>query len=255
MGIVRYCAKLEYLGTNYFGWQRQPHSEPTIQTIVQNALSQVAHHPVSVICSGRTDRGVHAKGQIIHFDSSAERTIKNWVDGVNSLLPDDISVQFVHLVDKDFHARYSACERTYQYVILNQLQPSALFANRACHISQPLDIEVMKQASQCLIGTYDFSAFRASGCQAKSPIKTMKNIVIECQENIITFDFKANAYLYHMIRNICGALVAIGQHKHPPEWLSMILQNKNRCLAPPMLPACGLYLTQINYPDIFKIPQ
>ena len=246
----RYVAKVEYIGTNYFGWQSQSHSEPTIQTTIQKALSQLANHPVTIFCSGRTDKGVHAKGQIIHFDSSSKRSIDNWLSGGNRLLPDDISLQTVQCVDADFHARYHAYERCYEYLILNQPQPSALYAKRAYYMPHCLHLEAMQQAANYLIGKHDFNAFKASGCQAKSTVKTMKEIAITKQDSLVSIHFRADAYLYHMVRNICACLLAVGRQRHTPQWLQYILQGKDRTLAPAMLPAHGLYLSSVHYPSI-----
>lgn len=246
--VQRYLAKVEYVGSHYFGWQRQAHCEPTIQTTLEKALSQLANHPITVFCSGRTDKGVHAKGQMIHFQSPAKRSQDNWLRGTNRLLPDDICLQSIDYVDQNFHARYSAYERCYEYLILNQQPPSALYAQKAYHVPHALDINAMQEASHHLIGIHDFSAFRASGCQAKSPVKTLRNIRIDSTPPWISIHFTADAYLYHMIRNICACLVAIGKKKHPPLWLKDIRQGKDRSLAPAMLPAHGLYLSSVHYP-------
>lgn len=245
----RYAALVDYIGTNYQGWQNQKHSTATVQYQVQQALSNIADHPVKVTCSGRTDTGVHASAQIIHFDSNANRSLDNWNLGANRYLPNDIAIRDTILVDNNFHARFDAIRRHYEYYIYNSIHPSALYANRTTYIAHPLDIQAMREAANQLIGNLDFSSFQASGCQAKSPIRHMTHISIKQKDPIIKFCFSANAFLHHMIRNIMGCLIDIGKKRHSTDWINAVLHTKNRSKATVTASANGLFLSQIDYQE------
>ena len=201
---------IEYDGTAYVGWQRQK-SGTGVQERVERAIEKVANQPVEIVCAGRTDTGVHATGQVVHFDTEAERTARGWLLGVNSNLPDDINATWARPVQNEFHARFSATSRSYRYLILNQLCRSALYRHRAWWVYEPLDEAAMRDASQILLGEHDFSAFRAAGCQASTATRTISDLSIERHGHWIIINVTANAFLQHMVRNITGTLVAIGK--------------------------------------------
>lgn len=246
---MRYAAKIEYDGTLYHGWQYQNETLPTVQLVVERALSKVADHFVRVNCAGRTDAGVHARGQIIHFESDADRTERAWLYGANANLPHDVAIHWIKPVADDFHARFSAIARRYEYTIYNQPIRPAIFRNTVTWQCLPLDETRMQQAADSLLGEHDFSSFRASGCQAKSPIKTIEFLNIKRQGDIVTLDIKANAFLHHMVRNIAGTLMAIGCEKEPVSWVDKLLKSKNRADGGVTALASGLCLTEISYKD------
>ena len=250
---MRVALGLEYDGTAYNGWQRQ-HSGEGVQAPVESALAAVAAHPVEVTCAGRTDAGVHATGQVVHFDTESRRSDRGWVLGANSNLPDDISVLWAHEVGDDFHARYSATARSYRYLILNRLQRSALQRHRAWWMHQPLDADRMHRAAQVLVGEHDFSAFRAAGCQASTPMREVGSIAVSRDGHWIGIDITANAFLMHMVRNITGTLAAIGRGDEPESWLEAVLKGRDRCAAGVAAPAHGLTLVRVTYPPRFGIP-
>jgi tRNA pseudouridine38-40 synthase len=250
---MRIALGIEYDGTAYNGWQRQK-SGIGVQSLVEDAIGAVADHAVEAVCAGRTDAGVHGSGQVIHFDSVASRTSRGWLLGVNSNLPADISANWLAFVDDRFHARFSAESRTYQYLILNRLLRSALYRNRAWWVHRPLDIERMRQAGDSLLGEHDFSAFRAAGCQAKTPLREMRAIGIDRHGDWINLTFTANAFLQHMVRNIVGLLVAIGSGDSPVSRASEVLAGRNRRAADVAAPAHGLTLTGVKYPAEFDLP-
>ena len=245
---MRIALGLEYKGTNYHGWQRQD-GLATVQGEVEQALSQVADHNVEVFCAGRTDVGVHAKGQVIHFDTEAKRKLDAWVSGGNSYLPHDISILWAKEVDAEFHARFSAMARNYRYLIYNYKIRSALYADQVAWHVKELDEKRMLEAAQYLIGEHDFSSFRGCDCQAKTPMRNVQQIKIKRQNRLIILDIKANAFLMHMVRNIAGLLMAIGGHKQEPIWAKQVLEACDRRVAGITAPACGLYLTRVHYPD------
>ena len=244
---MRYAAKIEYDGTHYHGWQYQNETLATVQLEVERALSKVANHFVRVNCAGRTDAGVHASGQIVHFESDAKRSARAWIFGSNANLPRDIVIHWVKQVPNDFHARFSAIARCYQYTIYNNPIRPAIFRHSVTWQCLPLDEALMQQAANSMLGEHDFSSFRASGCQAKSPIKTIEYINIHRQGDIITLHIKANAFLHHMVRNIAGTLMAIGAKKEAVSWVSELLKAKNRADGGTTAPAAGLTLTEISY--------
>ena len=244
---------IEYDGTSYNGWQRQK-TGLGVQQRLEEALSLVANEQVEVTCAGRTDTGVHASGQVIHFDTSAGRSDRGWLLGANSNLPPDISVTWVKPVGDDFHARFSAVSRSYQYLILNRLQRSALHRERAWWVHQPLDERRMHAAAQSLLGEHDFSAFRAAGCQASSATRDVTAIAVTRSGHWVTLDVTANAFLMHMVRNITGTLAVIGRGEAPVEWLAEVLENRDRTAAGVAAPPHGLTLVDVAYPASFGIP-
>lgn len=251
---MRIAIGIEYDGTAYNGWQRQ-RTGAGIQQRVEQALSEVSNEAVEVVCAGRTDAGVHATGQVTHFDTHAQRSPRGWLLGANSILPDDISVTWVQPVGEEFHARFSAVARSYRYVILNRLVRSALQRNRAWWVYQPLDDRAMHEAAETLIGEHDFSAFRAAGCQASSPIRQIDAISVTRDGDWLYLDVTANAFLQHMVRNITGTLVVIGSGERPPDWSADVLQSRDRKRAGMAAPAHGLTLVQVTYPDnLLTIP-
>lgn len=252
----RIALGVEYIGTAYSGWQSQHFDQlPTIQDKVEKAIAHVADHPVQVICAGRTDAGVHAKGQVVHFESTAIRNERNWILGINSHLPSDISVHWARQMPDDFHARFSAIARQYQYHIYNHPFRSALYYRRATWVYLPLDVTQMQKAVHYFIGEHDFSSLRAQYCQAKSPIRKIEAINIEQHEDLIILTIKANAFLHHMVRNIVGVLLPIGRGEKESKWVSEVIQARDRKAAGITAPADGLYLERVFYPDAFNVPQ
>jgi len=225
-----------------------------VQQRLEEALSLVANEAVEVVCAGRTDTGVHASGQVVHFDTGSERSRRGWVLGANSSLPDDISVSWALPVTEDFHARFSATARSYRYLILNRLERSALYRDRAWWVYQPLDVNAMHEAAQRLLGQHDFSAFRAAGCQASSALREIRSIVVIREGDWLTLSVTANAFLQHMVRNITGTLAAIGLGEQNIEWVSEVLASKDRKAGGIAAPAHGLTLVSVDYPAAFKIP-
>ncbi len=250
---MRIALGIEYDGTSYNGWQRQK-SGLGVQQRLEEALSLVADEAIEVICAGRTDTGVHASGQVVHFDTIAERSDRGWLLGANSSLPDDISVTWVRRVDDEFHARYSATGRSYRYRILNRLQRSALHRQRSWWVRQPLDEALMNEAAQRLVGEHDFSAFRAAGCQAGSAMREITHIEVTRDGDWVTLSISANAFLMHMVRNITGTLAAIGQGEAPVEWITEVLESEDRKVGGVTAPPQGLTLVAVEYPSEFGIP-
>ena len=226
-----------------------------MQDALEKALAQIAGEPLSVTCAGRTDRGVHARIQVVHFDTQAARPASAWVRGVNALLPDAVAVLWSRAVDEQFHARYSATARTYRYVLINRAVRPALAAARVGWHHRPLDAAAMRAAAALLVGEHDFSAFRSAECQAKSPLRTLHALDIEQHGERIDFVLRANAFLHHMVRNIVGSLVCVGAGKQPPQWLSEVLISKDRSRAAPTFGPQGLYLEKIEYPPQWRLPQ
>jgi tRNA pseudouridine38-40 synthase len=226
-----------------------------VQDALERALAAVAGAPVAVTCAGRTDRGVHARGQVVHFDTAAARPESAWVRGVNAFLPDAVAVLWSTQVPDDFHARYSAVARTYRYELLNRPVRPALAATRVGWFHLPLDVQTMREAAALLVGEHDFSAFRAAECQAKSPVRTLQRLDIERHGERIEFVLQANAFLQHMVRNIVGTLVYVGKGRHPPRWAAEILASRDRTRAAPTFAPEGLYLDRIDYPASWGLPQ
>jgi tRNA pseudouridine38-40 synthase len=245
---MRYAVGIEYDGTSFSGWQLQKTAR-TIQGDLSKALSKFANEEIIPIGCGRTDAGVHAKCQVAHFDTEAERSLFQWRSGVNALLPEGISIQWVSLVDQNFHARMSATFRTYRYTIINQSYRSPLNERYAWLVMQSLDDNLMSEGLQYLLGTHDFSCFRASGCQSKTPIRHMLNAQLIRRDQSITIELKASAFLYHMVRNIIGSMVHVGLKKIPPDWIQALINSKDRELAGPTAPAHGLCLYKVEFPN------
>lgn len=250
---MRYAACVEYDGSSFSGWQTQKGNIRTVQCEVEKSLSKVADSEIMIVTAGRTDAGVHASHQIIHFDSDASRDIYSWCRGANRFLSKDVRLRWVQVADPEFHARFSALSRSYRYIIYNNPIHSAIYRNLASAEYKPLDVAKMSAAGNVLIGTHDFTSFRASGCQAHSPIRTMLNFEITRQGYWLWFDVTANAFLQHMVRNIAGSLIEIGSGKREIEWMTDVLNAKDRTRGGITAPANGLYLVGVEYPDSFDI--
>ena len=251
---MRVALGVEYDGSAYCGWQSQPDGR-TVQDVLQNALSRIACEPIKVIAAGRTDTGVHAIEQVVHFDTTATRAVMAWVRGANALLPPGVAVLWAHEVADEFHARFSAQARSYRYNIFCRPVRSALQQGKVGWFHLPLDVSQMRVAAEMLLGEHDFSAFRASECQAKSPIKNIAQINIRQENGLITLELTANAFLHHMVRNIVGCLVYVGKGKHPPEWMLQVLASRQRSQAAPTFSPDGLYLSYIHYDAKWGLPQ
>lgn len=251
---MRLALGIEYLGTAFHGWQRQP-GERSVQETLETAVSTVADHPVRVTCAGRTDAGVHALGQVIHFDTDGRRPARAWTMGVNSNLPADVSVSWVSRVGEDFHARFSARSRTYRYVIHNSPLRSALLAERAWWCRRELDLAAMRSAVAHLMGEHDFSAFRATACQAENPVRRVTDSSVFRCGRLVCLQLTANAFLHHMVRNVAGTLVRVGSGEADPGWVAEILEQRDRRLAGMTAPAAGLYFLGVDYGELLQVPQ
>ena len=250
---MRIAIGIEYDGGNYVGWQRQK-SGTGVQERLEKAIAVVANESVETVCAGRTDAGVHATGQVAHFDTQATRSERGWVLGINSNLPDDISVTFAREVGDDFHARFSAVSRTYHYLVLNRLVRSSLQRNRAWWVHERLDDALMREAAMHLVGEHDFSTFRAAGCQAATPVRTIKALEVTRFDDWIMIAVTANAFLQHMVRNLTGTLVAIGRGDEQPGWARQVLESRDRKAAGIAAPPHGLFLVEVAYPSSFQMP-
>lgn len=239
---------VEYDGTDFHGWQFQGDVR-SVQECLERALSKVADHPVTVHCAGRTDTGVHASGQVVHFETDANRTNRSWVLGTNVNLPADVSINWARRMPGDFHARYSAIGRHYRYLILNRATRSALWRARATWIHQPLDERVMHRAAQHLVGTHDFTTYRALACQAKHPVRTIHRLEVTRQGELITLDVHADAFLHHMVRNIAGVLITIGKGEQDESWSREILELQDRTKGGITAAPQGLCLSRVDYPE------
>ncbi|MEA3176124.1 MAG: tRNA pseudouridine38-40 synthase [Gammaproteobacteria bacterium] len=249
----RVAAIVEYDGTDYAGWQSQIHAA-SIQDAVQAAISFVAGHPVVVICAGRTDAGVHSLGQVIHFDTAAQRTPRAWVLGANTKLAPSIALQWAAEVSPGFHARHKAVRRVYRYAILNRSERSALQRTRAAWIHRPLDAAAMHAGAQALVGEHDFSAFRSIECQSKTTIRKIVSIQVSREGDYLWLEIVANAYLHHMVRNIVGTLIDAQREAAPLEAIRKVLEGGDRRYAGATAPAAGLYLWRVEYPTVYGIP-
>ena len=274
---MRIALGLEYDGSGFCGWQsqvgraavggppqdscaapsgggaqRRGPTKGAVQDAVESALSMVADAPTRVVCAGRTDAGVHALAQVVHFDTEARRPATAWVRGVNAHLPRSVAVRWVQPVSEEFHARFSALGRRYRYLLLNRGERPGLMARRVGWFHRPLDADAMVAAAGLLLGEHDFSAFRSAECQAKSPVKTLRRAEIMRNGDVLVFDFEANAFLHHMVRNIVGALVSVGKGAHPPDWLGELLAGRDRARAAPTFEACGLYLVGVDYDPVWQ---
>ncbi len=251
----RYAACIEYDGSGYHGWQSLKTGLPTIQAAVEAAIGKVANHPVSVVCAGRTDAGVHGSRQIIHFDTTAVRELRGWVHGTNANLPDTIAMRWVKPVSFDFHARFSAQSRRYRYIIYNHKIRPAHLSRGVTWNYRPLDVDRMREASQYLVGEHDFTSYRAVQCQAKNPVRTIEHLELSRYGDLIIMDVKANAFLHHMIRNIAGVLMAIGCGKREPAWAKEVLEACDRRAGGVTAPPWGLYFVDVGYPEAFDLPR
>lgn len=249
----RIAVGIEYDGNGFAGWQQQQDA-PSVQQAVHEALARVCNHPVEVTAAGRTDAGVHARGQVGHFESDATRTGRALVLGANTYLPPGIALRWARFVPGHFHARYSALARTYRYCILNRSARSALAAGRVAFMHRPLDVEPMQAATRHLLGTHDFSALRAAECQARSPVRDLSALQVQRHGDFLLIEVTANAFLHHMVRNIAGLLVHIGQGGAPPEYAAEVLATRDRRRAPATAPAAGLYFWRVHYPPVFGLP-
>lgn len=225
-----------------------------MQDALEQALAVIAGGPVTVTCAGRTDRGVHARGQVAHFDTEVSRPDSAWVRGTNALLPDSVAVRWSAAVGEDFHARYSALSRTYRYELLNRPVRPAIAARFAGWFHGALDVAAMREAAAVLVGEHDFSAFRSAECQAKSPVRTVHALEVERSGERIDFVIRANAFLHHMVRNIVGTLVYVGRDRHPPQWMKAILDSRDRSRAAPTFAPEGLYLEAVEYDRKWNLP-
>ena len=250
---MRIAIGIEYDGTAYNGWQRQ-RTGLGVQQLLEQALGEVADETVEITCAGRTDAGVHASGQVVHFDTAAARSDRGWLLGANSNLPDDISVSWLRPVSNDFHARFSATARSYRYRILNRLVRSALHRRQAWWVYQDLDHERMHEAAKALLGKHDFSAFRAAGCQASTAVREIASIQVHRDGDWISLEVTANAFLQHMVRNITGTLVAVGSGEEDIAWPSAVLESRDRTRGGIAAPPHGLTLVRVEYPEEFGIP-
>lgn len=250
---MRIALGVEYDGSRFCGWQTQPQG-CAVQDALERALAEIAGTPVDTICAGRTDAGVHALAQVVHFDTGAERPESAWVRGVNALMPAACAVAWSRPVAEDFHARFSALSRTYRYLLLNRPVRPAAEHGRVGWFHLPLDVDRMRRAAKLLIGEHDFSAFRSSECQARSPVRTLARVDIERRGDYLVIDFQANAFLHHMVRNLVGCLVYVGKGKHRPEWVGEVLEGRDRSRGAPTFDASGLYLTRVEYDARWGLP-
>lgn len=251
--MPRVALGISYDGAHWLGWQTQS-GGGTVQDTLEAALGQFLAQPAATICAGRTDTGVHALGQVVHLDTSAERRMESWVRGLNALLPSSIAVQWAREVPDTFHARYSALSRSYLYLLRNTRVRSPLMHGRAGWVYHPLHLAPMQRAMDRLLGRHDFSSFRSSQCQAASPVRELLQAEVQQLGDYFLFSFKANAFLHHMIRNLMGAIVYVGQGKHEPQWMDELLAQRDRRSAAPTFSAAGLYLGQAEYPAEFALP-
>jgi tRNA pseudouridine38-40 synthase len=249
----RVAALIEYDGTEFAGWQSQNHVL-SVQDAVEAAIGFVAGHPSTVICAGRTDAGVHAVGQVVHFDTTAIRTTRAWVLGANTRLPPTIALQWAGEVSPGFHARHAAVRRVYRYYILNRSARSALQRTKSAWIHRPLDARIMHDAAQVLIGEHDFSAFRSIECQSKTPVRRIQRIDVQRAADMVLLEIEANAYLHHMVRNIVGTLIEVQDQPDPLAAMRRILSDGKRAQAGMTAPAAGLYLWRVDYPQAYGIP-
>jgi tRNA pseudouridine38-40 synthase len=250
---MRIALGLEYDGGSFHGWQSQA-DDSGVQDALERALVAVAGARTSTVAAGRTDAGVHATLQVAHFDTDAARPDTAWMRGANAHLPDTIAVRWALPIGVDFHARFAATGRHYTYLLLDRPVRPALLNGRVGWYHRPLAVEAMRAAAAALLGSHDFSAFRAAECQAKSPVKTLDRLDIAREDDLIRFDLHADAYLQHMVRNIVGALVYVGSGRQPAEWIRELLQSRDRTRGAPTFAASGLYLTGIDYPSRWNLP-
>lgn len=251
---MRIALGVEYNGHGYHGWQSQTTTSHTLQETIEKALSAVANEPIELFCAGRTDANVHATGQVVHFDTRAKRHIDAWIWGTNANLPASIAIRWARVVDFHFHARFTATARRYSYVIYNHPIRPAILSSRATWHYYPLDIERMREAAKYLMGEQDFSSFRSSRCNSKSPMRNVTDFAIRRHEDFIVIDIEANAFLHHMVRNMAGTLMKVGTGSREPSWVKEVLAAKSRSAAAETAPPDGLYLTNVIYPEPYIFP-
>lgn len=254
MKIKRIVFGVRYDGAAYHGWQTQDNLI-TVQQSLEQAFSQVANHPVTLTCAGRTDAGVHATAQVAHFNTDVERTDYSWVFGANSNLPHDISVTWVKPLSQEFHARYSARARRYRYILFNHSVRPGILRHAVGWYHRELNIDLMQEGVRHLLGEHDFSAFRGAGCQANTPIRTLQQLQITRQRRMIVIDIQANAFLLHMVRNIVGVLIEVGAGIKSPEWVDHVLMSRDRNQAGVTIAPNGLYLVGVDYPQEWQLPK
>ncbi len=253
MTASRIALGLSYNGRDFAGWQSQPDGN-TVQDTLERALAVIANAPVRVAAAGRTDAGVHALSQVVHFDTEAERDAQAWVRGSNANLPASIAVQWARCVPADFHARFSAQSRSYRYVLHDHPVRPSIHDGLVGWFHQPLDVPAMQFAAQALMGEHDFSAFRAAECQARTPVRVLESLTVQRHAGHVVFGLTANAFLHHMVRNIVGCLVYVGCGRQPPQWLAEVLASRQRRLAAPTFSASGLYLSAVRYDPQLQLP-
>lgn len=251
---MRIAIQVEYDGCRFAGWERQPKAR-TIQAELEQALSRVADRRVDVICAGRTDAGVHAYGQVVHFDTESRRPMHSWVFGANANLPRDVAVTWAGIVDSSFHARFSARGRQYRYVIYNRAVRPAVLRGRVAWECRRLDESRMQTAADYLLGEHDFSAYRALTCQAQNPVRTIQRLEVHRRGELVFIEVVANGFLHHMVRNIVGVLTAIGIGKREPVWAQEVLETRDRTQGGATAVPDGLYLVGVDYPQHFGIPR
>lgn len=252
---MRYAIGIDFNGRAYRGWQTQQPGVRTVQETLEGAIARVADHPVTVIAAGRTDAGVHAAGMVAHFDSAASRSERSWLLGVNTQLPEDIALRWITPVSEDFHARFRAVARRYRYVIYNHPLRSSLLAGMVTWHYHDLDLGRMQAAAHYLVGRHDFSSFRAIGCQARHPNRDVHFLTLTQRGPLIVLDIQADGFLHHMVRNIVGVLMAIGQGKAEPDWAREVLEARDRTLGGVTAPPDGLYFVDALYPESFSLPR
>ncbi len=253
--LMKIALVIEYKGTNYYGWQKQKSASPTVEEILEKAIEFVANHKIKIFCAGRTDSRVHSTYQVIHFETNSKRENHGWLFGINSRLPSDIRVSFIQIVDKDFHARFSALYRRYNYIIDTNDIPNAITSDLASFYPYEFNVSKMNEAAQLLLGKQDFTSFRATRCQASSPNRDIQKIKVFQNRNFIIIDIQANAFLYHMVRNIAGALMVIGRELETINWFEQLINKKDRTKAPAMADAKGLYLVEVGYDKAYSLPK
>jgi len=253
ISVHKLALGLQYDGAALCGWQTQPNGQ-SVQDAVERALTHFAGTPLSTVCAGRTDAGVHATYQVVHIETEVDRTLQAWVRGVNRFLPHAIAVRWARLVPPTFHARYSALARRYDYWILNDPVRAPLAFDRAGWVFRALDLAAMQRAAALLTGVHDFSSFRSAECQAKSPVRDLRQLTVDRVGNLLRVRTVANAFLHHMVRNIVGALVYVGTGRHEPEWVGKVLEARDRTLAAPTFAPAGLYLTHVEYDPKLDLP-
>ena len=251
---MRYAMGIEYDGAEFFGWQRQSHA-PSVQQSVEDALTAVANHPVTATCAGRTDTGVHARGQVVHFDSASERSDRQWILGINSNLPAAVRALWIRSVDDNFHARFGAFSRAYQYSILNRWVRPAIGYAYYGWCRQALDESLMHEAAQVLLGKHDFSAFRSSGCSSQHAVREVTDIRVSRENDVVKIDISANAFLYHMVRNIVGSLIPVGLGEQSVQWFADIFNGGDRKLAGVTADSQGLCFMSVRYDPKYNLPE